>query len=442
MKTPWLYALLLAGSAAAYAQTAAEAGRLTFDGSVRLRYEIQDGYNDKKYGEDPTAGVGHDDFLLSRIRLGMNYRFSPDLMARVSIQDSRVAGWEYEDKDWYNSEFDMVHNPQNDPLELSQTYIRAANLGSMPLTATIGRQKIAYGDKRVFGPGEWKNSGKWVWDAAKLSYKKNGHFLDLFYGQTMLHDPDEFSLSHRHGYEGAGAYGHFAFRKSAAVEPMLIMKRNSDGNKLYDSLDQYYIGARIYDKNLAGFFYDGTYIVQKGTKTNLAGKELDVDALGYHLDAGYTLTPKFGKIKLGAGYSYASGEDAKTTDTVEKFDAVFGASDKYYGRMNMQGWSNLIDQELFADFKIKKSTKVKAEYHRFFMADKSDKWRKYTVAGNKETYIGDEFDVVAVYNQDKSFQYMAGLGYFMAKDYITENDIADNDGTWLFAQVTYTFKGE
>ena len=109
----------------------------------------------------------------------------------------------------------------------------------------------------------------------------------------------------------------------------------------------------------------------------------------------------------------------------------------------MQGWSNLIDQELFADFKIKKSVKLKAEYHRFFMADSGDKWRKYAnKTGNDETYIGDEFDLVAVYNQNRSFQYQAGLGYFTAKDFITQNDIADNDASWVFAQVTYNFKGE
>ena len=441
MKQTILYSMMLAGAANAFAQTAEAGSSLSVDAEVRLRYEIQDGFNDKKYGDEPTVGEGKDDFLLSRIRLGMTYKASEDILARVSIQDSRIFGWEFEDEDWQNGEFGMINNPQSDPLELSQTYIQVKNLAGM--TATVGRQKIAYGDRRVFGPGEWKNSGKWVWDAAKLSYKKEKHFLDLFYGYTMLHDPDEFSLNHRHGYTGAGLYGHYAHSDNGAIEPMLILKRNDDGNTAYEELDQYYYGVRIYDQNVGGFFYDATYIVQQGTKTNVSGTELDVDAFGYHLDAGYTLASGDTKIKLGAGYSFASGEDSATADTVEKFDAVFGASDKYYGRMNMQGWSNLKDQEIFADVKMGKQIKFKAEYHRFYLADKSDSWRQYKNTGSvSEDHIGDEFDLVGSYTQNASLQYMGGIGYFMAGEFITENHIAANDATWVFAQVTYAFKGE
>jgi hypothetical protein len=164
-----------------------------------------------------------------------------------------------------------------------------------------------------------------------------------------------------------------------------------------------------------------------------------VDACGYHAEAGYT----FAGLKLGAGYTYASGEKSATTDKTEKFDAVFGASDMYYGRMNLMSWSNLIDREIFAEMKLPGKIRLKAEYHDFAMAESTDKWRKYAnKPGNDETALGEEFDLVAVYNPTPSFQYQAGFGLFRAGDFITTNDIADNDASWLFAQMTYSFKGE
>lgn len=92
------------------------------------------------------------------------------------------------------------------------------------------------------------------------------------------------------------------------------------------------------------------------------------------------------KLKTGAGYSYASGDDSSTSD-IERFDGVFGASDKYYGRMNLMSWSNLRDAELFIIVSPLKNINVRIEYHRFELADKSDKWRSYR---NQTGISGDD----------------------------------------------------
>ena len=40
----------------------------------------------------------------------------------------------------------------------------------------LARQQISYGDQRVFGPGQWGNTGRWCWDAALVNVK--GRRLD------------------------------------------------------------------------------------------------------------------------------------------------------------------------------------------------------------------------------------------------------------------------
>lgn len=408
--------------------------QLFINGEIRLSYELMDGFNDKVYGEAVAEGKSHDGYLLSRIRIAMIYAFTPNLLFKISIQDARTIDWEFNDNNWYSKEFGMKNNPQKDYLELYHTYIQASNIGGSPFTLTLGRQKIAFGDMRIFGPGEWKNSGKWVWDALKLSYSKGKNFIDFFYGASMLHDPGEFSLLHRWGYEGFGIYAHYAWEKGI-IEPVLAYKHNDNGNSSYHSLTHYYIGVRLYD-DVAGFFYNGTYIRQFGEQISLDGKKSDVDAFGWHLDAGYNFRIIGSDLKAGAGYTYASGDDSSTPD-IERFDGVFGASDKYYGRMNLMKWSNLKDTELFLIVSLMKKIKAKIEYHKFKLANKSDKWRVYrNHYGAWEDDLGSEIDVVLGYDIKKNIKFQTGYGHFSPGDFIKKNVPAQNPSDWFFFQMT------
>ncbi len=411
--------------------------QLHVDGEVRLRYELMGGFNDKIYGETSAVGESQDEYLLSRIRLSMIYKFTPGLLFKISMQDARAMDWGFNDSDWYSKEFGMENNPQKDHLELHHTYLQASDIGGSPFTLTLGRQKIAYGDNRIFGPGEWKNSGKWIWDALKLSYSKGNHFIDFFYGSSMLHDPNEFSLSHRWGYEGFGIYAHYAL-ETVSIEPVLAYKHNDNGNTTYHSLTHYYAGVRLYD-NIGNFFYNGTYIRQFGEQVSNEGTKSDVDAYGWHLDAGYNFMLGSVKLKTGAGYSYASGDDSSTPD-IEKFDAIFGASDKYYGRMNLMEWSNLKDAVLLLVVSPNKNINIKIEYHCFKLADKSDKWRSYrNQTGANEDDLGSEIDAVLGYNVNKNIKIQTGYGHFWPGDFIIQNVPAHNRSDWYFFQSTFIF---
>jgi len=52
-------------------------------------------------------------------------------------------------------------------------------LSGLPLSFKAGRQRIFYGDKRIFGPEQWGNTGRWIWDAIKFSYKFKGNVINL-----------------------------------------------------------------------------------------------------------------------------------------------------------------------------------------------------------------------------------------------------------------------
>ncbi|MDO9267255.1 MAG: alginate export family protein [Sulfurimonas sp.] len=411
---------------------------LDYDGQVRLRFESFDNMNEKYYGTNPKVGEAHDSYLMTRVRLGLTYKFNDNLSAKVSMQDARVIDWGFKSSDWYNKEFGQVNSTQTDSFELSKTYLEYKNAN---ITVTAGRQSISYGDARVYGPGEWKNSGKWVWDALKVSLKDGDNFLDFFYGATMLHDPDDFSLNHRHGYHGAGMYGHYVYKKDAAFEPILSYKINDKRNEVYNSLESFYVGARVYDTDLESFFYDMTYIKSFGDYIQLNNETVSIDGVGYHAEGGYNF--KEINTRLGLGYSFASGDNPNTKEN-ETFDAVFGASDKYYGRLNLMQWSNLKDYELFTIFSPNPKINIKLEYHKFYADEQSNKWMSYTIASMQNDHYGDEFDIVGTYKYSKSIDLLLGVGYFMSGSYIKEaatknSYITDENAFGLVAQVSYKF---
>ncbi|HQR73440.1 MAG TPA: alginate export family protein [Sulfurovum sp.] len=429
---PKYLSLLLFTSSVLYAN---EVG---VDGQVRLRFETFDNMNEKYYGTNPKLGEAKDSYLMSRIQVGLFYRFNEEWDARISMQDARVFGWGFDNTDWYNSEFNQVHSTQTDYFELYETYLRYSSNG---FTVTAGRQKLPYGDMRVFGPGEWKNSGKWIWDAVKTSYKDGKNFLDFFYGAMMLHDPDEFSLNDRHGYYGAGMYGHYVYKEKAAIEPILAFKLNDEINAIYRKLESYYAGVRVYDKDFHGFFYDATYVKSLGDYTRLDAQTVDIDGIGYHADAGYHFKPIHTKLRVG--YTYATGDNPNTKEN-ENFDTVFGLSDKYYGRLNLFQWTNIKDSEINVIVDSYENTRIKLEYHTFYADEPSNKWLSYTVPSIQNDHYGDEVDLFGTYAYSKDFNILLGVGYFIAGEYVVEaatknQYITDDNAFGFVAQFTYNF---
>jgi len=163
---------------------------LTVNADLRLRYEFMDNFNKKFYGDDPPVGKGADGFLLGRFRLGIEWQLLQNLQVAVGIQHADVWDSSFPEKAFHSSTFGMEHNPHEDGWEPYDTYVKVKNLFNAPLAVTLGRQKIAYGNNRVFGPGQWGNTGRWIWDAAKISVGDKEHFLDAFYGRTQVHDPN------------------------------------------------------------------------------------------------------------------------------------------------------------------------------------------------------------------------------------------------------------
>ncbi len=417
---------------------------LIFWNNIRLRYEIQDNFNVKNYGSNPAQGKSDDGFLLGRLRFGLHYNPNEIIHISVGIQHSEQWDCEMKESDFYKSNFDSPHNPYEDSWEPFDTYIEIKNL--LPFSIKAGRQTIAYGNNRIYGSGNWGNTGRWQWDAVKLHYTFERGFLDAYYGGTMLHDPSHLSWKRKSGFKSFGAYSQYKLPRNLlglVIEPFSMTKKNdrnrckSEDGKVGD-FDSYYFGARIFKKDFKGFDFDATFIKQEGERSND-----DIDAFGYHCLLAYRFKQIGLKPRISLEYTYASGDSDPKDGKLKTFDGPFGARATIMGRMNLFHWMNIKDAQINAEFKPKKTLSFTVGFHQFWLAEDKDAWypnKTYKdTTGNSGDKVGKEFDLIVKWTLSKEYEIMFGYGHFWPGEF-AKNMASDKDANWLFLQWVYKFK--
>ncbi len=421
---------------------------LYISGHYRGRIDSYKGVNKIAYGNEAidaqgnVRGKANDTIYLQQIIAGITYTPSKAWELKAYMYDSRSWGSSLDANDFIKNpgtvdEYTMSY--YDDHFELFETYIRKHNFLSKKMTLTIGRQQLGYGDRRIFGPGKWGNTMGWLWDAGHLSYKDKKNFIDLWYGQTRIKDSDDFSIIKKHRYQGVGLYSHFEMG-NVTLEPFGAWRNN-----LYSDVtpteNLYYSGARLYDLS-EGVIFDTTFVKEFGSIDDSVGRK-SVDAYAYVLKVGYKFSNRF-EPTFSLGYVYASGDKNPNDDKKETFSAPFGANDGlHYGRMDVMVWSNMEDIQAKMSLKPLKNLKVQLEYHHFNLAEANDKWYFFGYKnnpGNNYTKIGDEVDLIVKYKVTEHIDLLAIGAYLKAGDFITKNDIAQNDASKLFLQFMYKFK--
>ena len=412
-------------------------------GDIRERFETLDGMNKKAYGNTALLiGNPNDRLLVSRMQLGFGYQVSSTVKLNVLGYYASVYGWSlrYNDFRKISGYKNYMIDPQED-LDFAKLNIEVQTLfGIHGLSTKIGQQSNRYGDKRILGPGNWGNSYGWLWDLAKVSYKFDDNFIDVFYGQTKDKDKHRLSLFRKHVYAGAGIYSHFKTEANGAIEPFVIYK---DG--LYTGVGNgqnteksYTYGVRAYDTDLFCFNYDLTYAKADGTI-----KTKDYDAYGYAAKIGYRFKSVAWKPNFVVGQIYASGDDDPNDNIVKTFRTPFGGTDgSLYGRMDIMRWSNLVENVLELHLYPKENMHLKLSYHDFSLSDANDAWtyyKKYNINGNHDDELGQEYDAEFKWKYAKDLEFQAIYAYFDAGAFVTKN-VLDNNAQRVFLQVKYTLK--
>lgn len=239
----------------AYAQ---ETGlfRWSLDGDLRYRFESWDNANALSYGNPPEYGRPDDKILLQRIIAGTTINSGRHLTISAHVQDARAFGWSLANaREPYafsvspegQPEAGYKMNPQEEFFEVHDLYITVGKFWQH-LSVTAGRQKIALGDYRIFGPGTWGNTGRWSWDALRFTYSPERWSLNAWVGGTKIHDPVQTSFPFTHTeYLGGGIHSVISLLPRTKLDVMFAFKRQGSAPYIRDQdIKRNWTGLRFY----------------------------------------------------------------------------------------------------------------------------------------------------------------------------------------------------
>ena len=404
--------------------------KLDLGASLRLRGEFQDNFNIKGFGDG-----SRDEMLLERVRVELGLHFLDGFRLFVQGQDAHELGCNFSNKDFKNG------SPYNNHFDLRQAYLEWTRIRGTPIGFKLGRQSIAFTDNRLMGPGEWGNVGRYAWDAAALTWRSERLDVDLFYAFRVQYDPTGFD--HRHfDYDVLGLFSTFPV-KMFKLHAFYVLKMNNFPS------DKTQTASGSFHHHSPGISLEGAFGNGIDISTGIIPQFGEwggnsVMALGGYAVLGYT-APLYGAPRLGLHYAYGSGDSDPGDATTRTFDGVFGAVDKYYGRMNLFAWMNLHDLQLALSGSPLKCIKVTVDYHLFLLADKHDAWyyangkaQRQDPGGASGALVGHEVDLVVMVKATKHARFQIGYGLFIPDSFVS-NTGPHELAHWGFLQGSYDF---
>ncbi len=277
--------------------------------SYRHRYEFQDGYDIKVYGTGEE-----EDFLLARLRLDFDFRIK-SLVTFIQFQDARIFGSSFNDSDF------ELSNPYHDVMDIRQAFIDYEAWESLEIK--LGRQAIAFADRRIFGLGNWGNTGRYVWDAARVRYHESLIDSHCLVGRYIIPDPDRWPNTHA---DGPTAYTNYTTIKNLPfdLDIFYVLKKDDHGDTQGESgegdLTSHSIGFRI-DGTSGPWDYGATFVEQFGRW----GHD-KIRAYGLAARLGYTFDLPWSP-HLTAQVINGSGDDDPHDGVKGTFDGVFSGAD-------------------------------------------------------------------------------------------------------------------
>lgn len=400
---------------------------ISVNGSYRLRGEFQDEYDIKTYGTGDC-----EDFLLSRLRLNFNLRLW-NLSAFVQLQDARIIGSSFDDSDFAPS------NPYHDDMDIRQAYIDYEVWNHLEFK--LGRQEIAFADRRIFGPGNWGNTGRYVWDATRLRFHNSDIDSHFIMGKYIIRDPDRWP--NRHASEPT-AYANYTTLKKLPFDLDLfyVLKKDdhedTQGESGEGDLTSHSVGFRMGGAS-GPWDYSWTVVRQFGW-----WGEDKIRAYGLAASLGYTFDLPWNP-HLMVQFINGSGDDDPNDGTKGTFDGVFsGADTVLYGWMNLFFWSNIREYRL--DLMLSPAEKIsfRGEYHYFTLDEKNDAWyypgksQRRDLSGSSGRELGHEVDLTFHYKPVKWLDILGGYCFFVPGEFI-EKTGPHPVPQWIFLQTEIFF---
>ncbi|MCG2714658.1 MAG: alginate export family protein [Candidatus Omnitrophica bacterium] len=382
--------------------------------------------------ENNTAGdksVLKQTFLMSQIRVRIDADLTDNVQATVRLINERI--WNGQ-----NDHGVAGHADDNDntSIDLDLAYVTLKEFLYSPLTLTVGRQEIKFGNGLVIGNAKVIGTSSSIptdlterkaFDAIRATLDYDPLVVDLVYAQvkqTNSVDRNTVSLT--------GINATYAINKKTDVSAYYWLKRNNNTGIATSRTDQLStIGALVSTnpiENLTASF-EAAYQFGKNTET-LGQKKHNALALQAMVD--YTFAKVKMAPKIGASYTYLSG--TKTGETRNSgWDSMF-----YDQKLNnivyaLLPFSNMNAFNLKGSMKPVEDVTVALVYGYYNAAQRDgvgyafastyDRGTNYNINGNYtgKAHLGQALDATVTYDYTEDVQFGLTGGYFLPGNGIT-----------------------
>ena len=464
-------------------------GKLVFDFNTRVRGESRNNTFDFN---SLTNTVNDDNFVLTRLRAGAKFTFTPKFSLYGQLQDSR----EFDSK---RTNVPFVNAAEgNDPADLRQLYADLGDPRDDAVYARVGRQILAYGDERLVGGFEWNNFAR-TFDAVKVVYNAAAAktTVDAFAAHVVTiqgrnqGDKNDFILDRSDPHDlftgiyvqNSGAITnqksdlYLLYRDKSQNGPFYrpnTLTTGTSGVAPYDIPEKIWtLGFRAQSISIAplgGVDYIVEAAYQWGkSRPGLTNAIITVpnwydhSAYAFHAEVGRSWEKCAYLPRFAIEYNVASGDKNPTDTNNDAFLNLFPTNHKFYGYMDVLAWKNMKDFDLTFRFKplaqvdssLKKSI-LRLDYHWFSLETTQDLWYRANaitavatpaagIRAGLPSDLGREADATWTWSPSPPYEILLGYSYFFTGDYLpaaravgTTLGRADN-ASFAYAQFTVKF---
>jgi len=295
----------------------------------------------------------------------------------------------------------------------------------------VGRQELLYGSQRLISTLDWANTRR-TFQGVKTFWRNPKLDVDAFWVRPMNVIPSGHQNfdnwdTNRNFYGLWATYkpqrGHFADlyflsldNNNSTGANTVIGNLNSVNNSLVHTVGTRYIG----DTN--NFLYELEGMYQFGQR---AGR--DVSAFAVASGAGYRFATLPMNPQTWLRYDFASGTSngGDITNTSNTFNQLFPFGHYYMGFLDRVGRQNVHDFNSQVTFHPQQWLTVIAQYHRFYLANKTD--ALYNAAGfasaqdltgQSGSHVGDEMDLRFNIHVNRHQDVLLGYSKLWAGEYL------------------------
>ena len=437
-------------------------GKLTLDFNERVRVESRNNTFDFN---SATNTVIDDNFILTRLRAGAKFTFTPKFSLYGQLQDSR----EFDSK---RMNVPIVNAAEgDDPVNLRQLYADIGDPRDDVFTLRLGRQVLAYGDERLVGGFEWNNIAR-TFDALKVVYNAAASktTVDAFAAHVVTvgdRNQTEESASILDRSDPHDLLRAFTCRTPAASRIkrptcMLLYRDKNQNGPFYrantlttgaSGVAPYDIPEKIWTAGfraqsissapLGGFDYIVEAAFQWGKSrpglTNavvIVPNWFDHQAYALHAELGRSWERSKYFPRLAMEYNVASGDKNPNDTNNDAFLNLFPTNHKFYGYMDTLGWKNMRQIDVNLRFKpladldssLKKSI-LRFDYRWNNLQTTQDLWYRANaitavatpaagIRAGLPSDLGREFDATWTWSPSPPYEILVGYSYFWTGDYL------------------------